>query len=244
MPLCNVLTVILLFCGATGAAAAETGSGIERVSLEDRRQVREAVAEVLAQPEFRRVRDDSRSWAEWLAEHLNAALLWLRDRLWGLPGWLSWFIVIWMVLTVVAILAHLVFVLASQFGVGGSRQTGHRRDEGRICGIQNPDFDAVFAEAQRQLEARHWAAAVRYLYVAAILWLDQRGMVRFRAAKTNRDYLNELTTHAGAQQHFRVMTSTFDRVVYGGAAPSESTCRTMAATLESLQSEVRSANKT
>ena len=240
---CGILMIALVFCPAVGAAPADLDRGIKRISDEERRHVRQTVAEVLAQPEFRQAHDPSPGWGERLLEKLKNALSWLRDRLWGLPVWLGWLIVAWMVLTLIAILAHFVYVLLSQVGVGRGRRTGRRRPEYRIYGDRKEGFDAVFAEAQRQLQAGRWAAAVRYLYVAAILWLDQHGRVRFRESKTNRDYIRELAPHAGAQQRFRTLTQAFDVAVYGGHAPTEDTCRAMATTLKSLQREVGSADK-
>ncbi len=235
-----LLTATLAIWGTLAATAA----GIERIRVEQGRQAREAVAQVLTQPEFRRVHDESQSWGEWLMEKLKALVSWLGNKLWALPAWLSWLIVIWMLLTLVAILAHLVYVVISQIGAGPGRRLDPRRAKGRIYSVRKENFDAVLAEAQRHIEAGDWMAAVRYFYVAAILWLDRHGKVHFREFKTNHDYIRELTPHAGAQSLFRTLTRSFDLAVYGGQPPSQDTCRAMAAGLESLQREAGPADKT
>jgi hypothetical protein len=235
-----LLTATVAICGTLGVSAA----GVERIGVVNRRQAREAVAEVLAQPEFRRVNDESQTWGEWLMEKLKGLVSWLGDKLWALPAWLSWLIVIWMLLTLVAILAHLVYVVISQIGSGPGRRLEPRRAKGRIYGVHKQNFDAVLAEAHRHIEAGHWVAAVRYFYVAAILWLDRHGKVHFREFKTNHDYIRELTPHAHAQNLFRTLTRSFDLAVYGGQPPTQDTCLAMAAGLESLQCEVGPADKT
>jgi hypothetical protein len=236
----SVRAATLMLFGTLCAASA----GVERISVEEGVRAREAAAEVLAQPEFRRVHDDSRSWTEWMMDKLKSMAAWLHDRLWELPVWLSWLIIVWMLLTLVAILAHIVYIIISQFGTGSGRRPGRRAAQGRVYGVRKESFEAVLAKARMHFEAGRWAAAVRYFYVAAILWLDRHGKVHFRESKTNHDYIRELAPHADAQQRFRTLTQSFDVTVYGGQAPTENTCQAMVATLESLRSEVGSADQT
>ena len=101
-------------------------------------------------------------------------------------------------------------------------------------GIRDLDFDAVYAEARRLLAAGDWAAATRYLYVAAILWLDRQGCIAFRLSKTNRDYLQELRPAAQQQGLFCRLTGCFEPIVYGGQAATKSTTDDMASNVEGL----------
>ncbi|MGD8453826.1 MAG: DUF4129 domain-containing protein [Phycisphaerae bacterium] len=239
----TVLALVLILSSAGGRASAAAAPTVKPLSAEQQQQVRETVAEVLAQPEFRHVHDKGRKWREWLWEKLSGLCKWLRDWLWGLPSWLSWLIVIWLALTLLAILAHLAYVIITQFGGGRGPWVKHTRATGRLATVCELEFDTLLAEARRHLDAGEWLAAVRYLYVASILWLDRQGWVHFRESKTNGDYIRELAPHAGAQQCFRSLTRTFDGIVYGGTAPSEETCRAMAASFESMRSEAGPADK-
>ena len=110
-----------------------------------------------------------------------------------------------MLLTLAAILGHLIYVLVKLVGAplqgsGGGRSAGGRPQD--LLGIRDLDFDAVYAQAGRLVGAGDWAAATRYLYVAAILWLDRQGRIAFRSSKTNRDYLQELQPAAQQRSCF------------------------------------------
>ena len=89
-----------------------------------------------------------------------------------------------MILTLVAILAHLIYTLwklltGQRLGPGDERRLAGRGDR-ELLGIRDLDFDSVYAEARRLLAAADWPAATRYFYVAAILWLDRQGWIVFR----------------------------------------------------------------
>ena len=130
-------------------------------------------------------------WVGGLFEGLARALGNLHDSI----PWLYWTLVSWMVLTLVAILAHLIYTLVTL--IGGAKRgdlavQGRQKISGELLGIQDLDFDKVYAEARRLLAASDWIAATRYFYVAAILWLDREGAIVFKRSKTNADYVAEL----------------------------------------------------
>lgn len=63
-------------------------------------------------------------------------------------------------------------------------------------------------------QAGDYRTATRYLYLSTLLWLEERGMVRYDRSRTNREYLQQLR---GKPTHdaFVPVVDTFERVWYG-----------------------------
>ncbi len=203
-------------------------------------RARAAINEVLNRREFADLYADpyatERSILNWITELLNTIFRPLKN----MPEWLLWVIVGWMVLTLLAILAHLLYTLwlvgggsSMRFGAKGAR--GRRQE--KLLGIKELDFDAVYAEARRLLAAGDWPPATKYLYVAAILWLDRQGWVVFRSSKTNSDYIRELRRRQPYQAAFRRLTLCFESIVYGGRSATGESSHEMARTIESFLHE-------
>lgn len=62
-----------------------------------------------------------------------------------------------------------------------------------------------------------YRTAVRYLYLSSLLWLDERGLLRYDRALTNREYLERLGPDAELRARLVPIVDTFDRVWYGYA---------------------------
>ena len=60
-----------------------------------------------------------------------------------------------------------------------------------------------------------YRTAMRYLYISALLWLDERNLLRYDRALTNREYLEHLRDNAALRERLRPVVETFDRVWYG-----------------------------
>jgi hypothetical protein len=63
-----------------------------------------------------------------------------------------------------------------------------------------------------------YRAAVRYLYLAALLRLDERGMLRYDRALTNREYLDRTRDNPALRAALTPIVETFDTVWYGHVA--------------------------
>jgi hypothetical protein len=59
---------------------------------------------------------------------------------------------------------------------------------------------------------------VRYLYLSALLWLDERDHLRYDRALTNREYLERVRNNPALRTRLAPVIETFDRVWYGHAA--------------------------
>jgi len=57
--------------------------------------------------------------------------------------------------------------------------------------------------------------AVRYLYLSALLLLDERGLLRYDRSRTNREYLRNVSGSPALVQPLRAVIEIFDRVWYG-----------------------------
>lgn len=60
-----------------------------------------------------------------------------------------------------------------------------------------------------------YRTAVRYLYLSALLWLDERDMLRYDRALTNREYLERMYDNPALRDRLAPIVETFDRVWYG-----------------------------
>ncbi len=238
-------TPVLLIADTTGETPvlliADTTGETPVLREAEQAHTRAVIDEVLARREFTDLRDDRPGLLQRLAEWFAGLLRTIHETLSGLPGWLFWTIVVWLVLTLVALLAHLMYTLwtllaGQRLGPGDAKRKADR--EGRqLLGIRDLDFNSVYAEARRLLAAADGPAATKYFYVAAILWLDRQGWIVFRPAKTNRDYLGELRGHPAIQGRLRELTESFESIVYGGQSATVSSTRDIARTVGGLLDE-------
>ena len=60
-----------------------------------------------------------------------------------------------------------------------------------------------------------YRTAVRYLYLSALLWLDEREILRYDRALTNREYLERVRDNPALRERLAPVVETFDRVWYG-----------------------------
>lgn len=199
-------------------------------------QIRQAVDEVLSRREFADLPADESVWLKRLSDWFDSLMGKVGDLADRFP-WLIWVVVAWLVLTLLAILAHLIWTLYVWLKPSGGVFAPARQPVGAglLHGVRDLQFDDVYRRARELFEQRDYAAAVRHLYVAAILWLDRQGQIAFATAKTNRDYQLELSGKPAYQQQFAQLTERFETIAYGSAAATMSDCREMTSSLEALR---------
>ncbi len=72
------------------------------------------------------------------------------------------------------------------------------------------------AQRARQLSGSgDYRQAIRYMYLSALLLLDERGLLRYNRSLTNREYLRQVSNQPGLASHLLPVIETFDRVWYG-----------------------------
>lgn len=212
-------------------------------------RAREAVERILARPEFdwessgnwlQRLSNWINDQAVWIFQQIGNGLEWLlgdlRDWILNLPpGW-RWLVVAWLVLCLLAIFAHFVYFIVTQFG-GEGRGRSQSSISARVHGVEARDGASVVAAAETLLNAGRWADAIRHYYVAALLRLDEGGLVDYRESKTNSDYLRELRNAPNLHTTFRELTHRFDQVAYGGNSPTRTDGHEVARIVAELRRE-------
>jgi hypothetical protein len=172
---------------------------------------------VLNEPPFNR--DQSESWfthfLDWLLDGLADLLPDLPDMpVTPTPGDPSWITpVAWGILAITALLfGGLIFFWARNM----------RRALRPVVGIAESGVEAepvTFSQAQRMAEAAQRAGdrrnAVRYLYLAALLWLDEQKLLSFQRELTNREYLSRLRDQPPLYAQLTPIIATFEAVWYG-----------------------------
>jgi hypothetical protein len=77
--------------------------------------------------------------------------------------------------------------------------------------------------------------AVRYLYLSALLILDERGLLYYDRTKTNREYLRRVAENPKIAGLLREVINVFDRVWYGFQPIDEETYNHYAARVRELE---------
>ena len=155
----------------------------------------------------------------------------------GVGNWIT--PLIWIALAVVGILA--VFMLA--------RTVRFSRKQGRKSAIA-PDeplrsADAWLEEANALIAQGRYREAVRGLYVAGLMRLDESGVARFDRHETNWEHLRriESSPRRPAGVEARAATGLFDRCWYGHLLSTESHATTMRDWYDSLVTALAEAKR-
>jgi len=92
---------------------------------------------------------------------------------------------------------------------------------GTELNVENLAEGEILSAGQASLRARQlsgsgdYRQAIRYLYLSALLLLDERGLLRYNRFLTNREYLRQVSNQPDLAGHLRPVIETFDRVWYG-----------------------------
>lgn len=179
--------------------------------------VARALAEVYARPEFA-TRTPS-ALALWFHEQWGrikefiAGLFPDVDLSAGSGRLIYWVLIAAMALAAFGILAH---SLGSVEAWRRGRDRGRRSREG-WDGAQDASLDADGWEerARGAAAAGDWRHAALALYQALVHRLDERGVVRYDAAKTPGDYLREARDRGTAHREFEAFLVLFVPIAFG-----------------------------
>ena len=171
-------------------------------------QVRSTTREILVDPRFA----PKASFWQWLAAQLQRFEL-PSSGLGGTSGKVLWWsILVWSVLTLFAIVAHIAWTLRGSFG---SRRTLPVALAG---GLPHLTAQQLRERAQTLATEGNYPEAVRMLLVGLLQTLDDGRVVRLGEGKTNGDYAREIPFGHPAREPFRLVLSSFDRGSYGGSS--------------------------
>lgn len=80
---------------------------------------------------------------------------------------------------------------------------------------ENLTADSALKKAHTLSISGDYRQAVRYLYLSALLLLDEHGLLRYDRSRTNREYLRSVAHLPDLAANLRQVVDTFDRVWYG-----------------------------
>lgn len=98
-----------------------------------------------------------------------------------------------------------------------------------------PSAAVARRQAQSAAEAGDYRQAVRRLYLAALLHLDEQRLLAFDRSLTNREVLAVLPDDSPVREHLRPVVDTFDAVWYGVREPDEDTYLRYRADIDALE---------
>ena len=232
----RIAMLLSLAWTALACFAAESAYALEAsrtaAPAEYHTRARAVVNEVLAQREFAEL--EGSSWAQHIWKPVVEFFRDIPKLFDHLPGWLGYLLLAWILLTLLAILIHLFYVISGMLGGRDAKRNMNAKTPRELHGVTDLDPDSVYAEARRRLTEQDWTGAVRYLYVAAILLLDRAGLLRLRESKTNRDYVLELAASPACRAPFESLTRCFENNIYGGRPANQAVCDEMTAQMEVL----------
>lgn len=84
-----------------------------------------------------------------------------------------------------------------------------------LMGDENLTADAALQRAQEFSTEGDYRTAVRYLYLSALLLLEERGLLRYNRALTNREYLRSVAHSPELAVILQDVIDVFDCVWYG-----------------------------
>ncbi|MBC8162666.1 MAG: DUF4129 domain-containing protein [Roseiflexaceae bacterium] len=79
---------------------------------------------------------------------------------------------------------------------------------------------------------------MRFLYLSALLWLDERDLLRYDRALTNREYLERVGDNPLLRGRLQPIVETFDRVWYGHAPLDDAAFDAYRKQIEALRADV------
>lgn len=173
---------------------------------------------------------------QWLIEKLSK---WEGPRLGLGTGWAQfvlWAVIIWCILTLAAILIHLIWTILILIPskAGSSR---FRRHLG-IESLGSKSFEELLKIAQELAGNRAFREAVGILMLSLLRWLDSGSLIRFHESKTNGDYIREYPTAHPSRKDFKKFVIAFERTIYGGLQVDGQVYRQMNVLLEQIRNHV------
>ncbi|MBN1440891.1 MAG: DUF4129 domain-containing protein [Anaerolineales bacterium] len=139
----------------------------------------------------------------------------------GHPQGLVWGIGLFAVLVLAGILSLSAGLLRRNLVPSAAVEpSGDRADEALTS-------DRAAGLAEERFAAGHKRQAIRYLYLSALLFLEERGHLSVNRSQTNQEYLRSVEHLPRLADPLRRAVAMFDRVWYGFQTPNEEECRAL-----------------
>ena len=168
--------------------------------------------EILSRPEYTWQEAAPNPVNDWLQKIWESISHWLNDifgnRSFNVPLNQNWLTLVASLL-LVTILYFVFRTLLIDFSKESSLNNGGGDRSEPITS------EAAFEKAQMLSRGGDYRSAVRYLYLSALLIMDERGVLRYDRSKTNREYLRSVSESPELSEPLEDVIEVFDNVWYG-----------------------------
>jgi hypothetical protein len=161
-------------------------------------------------------------WVEAQPSLWDQFLKWVQDGLWRLLSWLLPDQVLLpggeLIGNIITFIGSVVCVLVIALVVRELMNSFVSETNALTANDQEDEVitaDVAFARAQTLSNSGDHRSAVRYLYLSALLLLDERGLLRYDRTLTNREYLQTVAHLPEVAATLREVVDVFDNVWYG-----------------------------
>ncbi len=184
----------------TGSESAETGSGDGGTGESGDVIINEVEGEGGTQPDGSVSRDGVEGEGETAVSPTRIPPT-LDEQL-GFDSRLLWLVIVIALLFMIASLAYFVF-------------SGSQR-EAQVLTQKEPETAVEAVDIGRKLMlAGEYREAVRHVFLAALLAMDEQGVLQFDTTRTNYELLRELRRNPQTVEYLTPVVETFERVWYG-----------------------------
>ena len=168
--------------------------------------------EILSQPEFTWQESAPNPINNWLQQIWETINRWLNDIL----GDRSLNVSLnqnWLTLVASLLLVAILYFVFRTLFIDFSKESrlGNEGEDGS----EPITSEAAFEKAQMLSRGGDYRSAVRYLYLSALLIMDERGVLRYDRSKTNREYLRSVSESPELSEPLEDVIEVFDNVWYG-----------------------------
>jgi hypothetical protein len=189
------------------------------------------LAAILARPEFQDATQEPSAFLRWFNEQLERLAAWLA-RWVPSPYWGGAFELVTTAVALVLLAALLFYALRGILGDFAAEVALPDEDE---TSSEPLTADSALRRAQLVYSGGDYRTAVRYLYLSALLRLEERGLLRYDRTLTNREVLRRVAQEPALAAVLSDVVEVFDRVWYGYHPLDEPSFQRYAATVEDLK---------
>lgn len=194
-------------------------SVLTEFSLPGSSEIRRTAAEILSNSKYDLDANapESSLLQKWIFEKIDSLLEPLRhafEALSEISPWLAWTITFLLIAILVALIVHTAYMF--RLALRG-RSRAQYPDPREVDPRRLPE--TWERKAREALAAQDYIGAVRFLFRAGLLRLEDVRKGTFRFGKTNREYLKDFSTTA-ASEPLHVFVETIDTKWYGGGVCS------------------------
>src|SRR5262245_35995887 len=217
----QMASIVLLWLLVLPTAARAEGPADDRFG--DPEQIRRDIDEIMAQPEFRRLRVEAPKPPAETPAWLKKFWDWLESLFSKTGGSVSGLgtVLKWLAYAVLAAICALIIwlVVRAVNRYRGRQHTGRRGrsfEEGEVD-LPPGDLpaDEYLRRAMELAERGMIREAIAQLILGAMSFTERNGLIRFRRGLTHRDYLRALRGQTGPHQALRTIVGVYEPICFG-----------------------------